>query len=150
MVRYGGTGRHVVALEPAVVMRWLKLDVAEVFMYLVSITLPKLAILCLYGRIFTMRPYRCAIYTTGSLIVLTLLAGVITAIAICRPFSYLWDQSISDGHCGNVIALYRYISIPNLFTDVCIIVLPLHGVWGLQAKIVHKIGITVTFLTGCL
>lgn len=150
MVRYCGTGRHVVALEPAVVIRWLKLDVVEDFVYLVSITLPKLAILCLYGRIFTTRLYRCAIYTTGSLIILNFLAGAITSIVICRPLSYIWDQSISDGRCGNVIALYRYISIPNLFTDVCIIVLPLHGVWGLQVEVFQRIGVTVTFLTGCL
>ena len=140
----------MVALEPAVVIRWLKLDVVEVFMYLVSVTLPKLAILCLYARIFTARPYRYAIYITGTLILLTFLAGATCTIGICRPFPYMWDSSIADGHCGNVIALYRYISIPNLFTDVCMIVLPLRGVWGLQAKILHKIGITVTFLTGCL
>lgn len=150
MLRYGGAGRHEVALEPAVMIRCVKLDVAEEFIYNFSIALPKLAILCLYGRVFTTKPYRYAIYATGSIVVLTLIVGQICAIAICQPFSYMWDKSISNGHCGNISAVYRYISFPNLLTDVCILVLPLHGVWRLHAKVVHKIGLTVTFLTGCM
>ncbi|KAL2041445.1 hypothetical protein N7G274_005827 [Stereocaulon virgatum] len=48
------------------------------------------------------------------------------------------------------MACYRYISIPNLVTDVVILILPLHVVWHLHAGVAQKIGLTVTFMTGCI
>ena len=150
MVQYGGAGRHVAALDLTVVITWLKLDVAAGFVYNVSIALPKLAILCLYGRVFTTKIYRYAIYLVGSIVTVTCIAGLIVAVAICQPFAYFWDKSIANGHCGDIAVAYRYISVPNLVTDVLILVLPLNGVWRLQTKVIHKIGLTLTFLTGCV
>lgn len=150
MVQYGGAGRHTAALEPKILVRWLKLDVAEEFIYNFSIFFPKLSILFLYARIFSTRNYRFAIWTIGSIVILTCLSGQIMGVAICRPFSYVWDKSDSNGHCGNLAAAYRYISVPNLLTDICILILPLHGVWHLQTKRIHKIGLTATFLLGCV
>lgn len=150
MLQYGGAGRHVVALDPKVVILWLKLDVAEEFIYNFSLLFPKLAILCLYARVFSTRPYRYATYSIGLFVILTCVSGQIVGIAICRPFAYIWDKSIPDGYCGDIPAAYRYISIPNLISDICILVLPLYGVWHLHTRTINKIGLTFTFLLGCL
>ncbi|KAL8732940.1 MAG: hypothetical protein Q9181_003762 [Wetmoreana brouardii] len=150
MLQYGGAGRHMVALDPVVVVRWLKLDVAEEFIYNFSILFPKLAILCLFKRVFSLPAYRYAIYALGATVLLTCMAGQIVGIAICQPFAYLWDKSIQGGHCGDIPAAYRYISIPNLLTDVGILALPLFGIWRLHTKVTHKIGLTITFLMGCI
>ncbi len=150
MVQYGGAGRHVAALDPIVVVRWLKLTFAAEIIYNLSICFPKLAILCLYKRVFSTRAYRYSIYAIGSIVIMTCVAGVILSLAICRPIAYNWDQSIPTGRCGDKLASYRYISIPNIVTDVCILVLPLYGVWHLHMKLIHKIGLTITFLIGCV
>ena len=150
MLQHGGAGRHAIALHPNVVIRWLKLDVAEEFIYNFSIMFPKLSILCLYKRVFSTRPYRYAIYTLGAVVIFTCVVGQIVGLTICRPFAYIWDKSIPNGQCGDIPAAYRYISIPNLLTDVGILILPLYGVWHLHTKVIHKLGLSLTFLTGCM
>lgn len=150
MIKYGGLGRHRVALEPENVITFIKLDLAMKLIYLTLIALPRLAILYLYSRIFTIKHYRYAIYFIGSIVVLTSVAGGITLLAICQPIAYNWDRNIPGGHCGDIVAGYRYIGFPNLLADVLILALPIYGVWGLQTKLVHKVGIIVTFLAGSL
>ena len=140
----------MVALQPNVVVLWLKFNTAEEFIYNFSILFPKLAILSLYLRVFSTRPYRYAIYSIGSIVILTCIAGQILAVSICRPFNYIWDKSDPNGHCGDIPAAYRYISIPNLFTDLCILVLPIYGIWHLHTKPKHKVGLSITFLLGCM
>lgn len=150
MLQYGGAGRHVAALDPIVVVRWLKLDVAEEFIYNFSILFPKLAILFLYARVFSTKNYRYTIYSIGSIVILTCISGQTFNAVICQPFSYIWDKSAPNGYCWDLAAAYRYISIPNLLTDIFILILPLHGVWHLQTKVINKIGLTITFLLGCV
>lgn len=138
------------ALDPKVIAQWLKLDLAAQFTYVLSILFPKLAILCLFARVFSTKPYLYSIYFIGSVVVLTCITGLILCFTICRPFAYNWDRSVPNGYCVDVPAVYRYISIPNLLTDMCMLILPLHGVWHLHMKIIHKIGLMFTFLLGCL
>ena len=149
-IRYGGAGRHEAALDSAIMARGLKLDAAFEFMTCVSIMCPKLAILCLYKRIFSTKPYQWAIYSLGGLVVLTCVACLLLRILICRPFAYTWDRSIPNGCCGDIYAAIRYAGIPNLLSDVGILLLPIHGVWRLRMTVIRKIGLSLTFLMGCM
>lgn len=151
IVQYAGAGRHTVAVEPKIVVRLLKFEVAEEFIYNFSIAFPKLSILFLYARLFSTRYYRIAIWTIGSIVTLTCLEGQIFSAVICRRFFHVWGKSSDpNGYCWNLVDAYRYISVPNLLTDLCILILPLHGVWHLQLKRIHKIGLTFMFLLGCV
>ena len=129
---------------------WLKLIVAEEFLYLLSATVPKLAILCLYLRIFTTKPYRYAAYAIAGVMILNYIVDVIIALTMCKPIAYSWDKTIPGGYCGDIMAAYRYISVPNLVTDVAMLVLPLPVIWRLNTKLSQKIGLTLTFMTGSL
>jgi hypothetical protein len=46
--------------------------------------------------------------------------------------------------------MFRYGSIPNLVTDVVVLILPLPLVWGLHVSSKEKIGLLVTFLLGSM
>ena len=115
-----------------------------------SASFPKLAILCLYERLFPLRFYRYWIIITAVVIVLCCIGAVILSCTICRPFAFNWDKTIPGGKCGNQMVSYRYFSLPNLLTDVIMLVLPSHVVWNIQMSIAHKIGLTVTFMAGCV
>lgn len=149
-VQHGGAGRHVAALDPTVIVRWQKLTFALNIIYTLSVCFPKLAILALYKRIFSTRAYRYITYAIGGIVILNCVAGPISSLIMCRPIAYNWDKSIPNGHCGDIVVSYRYYSVPNIFTDVCILVLPLYGVWHLHMNRIHKIGLTITFLLGCV
>lgn len=138
------------AVTPKELEIWLKLIFAEEFLYLFSATIPKLAILCLYLRIFATRPYRYATYGIAGVMILNYIVDVIIALIMCKPIAFSWDKAIPGGRCGDIMAAYRWISVPNLVTDVAILILPLPMIWGLHAKLSQKIGLTLTFVTASL
>ncbi|KAF2741961.1 hypothetical protein M011DRAFT_433877 [Sporormia fimetaria CBS 119925] len=151
MVEIGGAGRRALALmleDPNKLVTWLKLCKAEEFTWGLSVMFPKLSILCLYMKIFTTRPYRMAAYMTGMAIILTTLAVIISGFAMCRPFAFFWDKTIPGGVCGDIMAGYRYIGIPNLLTDIVLLVLPLPAVYHLHTNISVKLGLFFTFISG--
>ena len=78
------------------------------------------------------------------------MANVVAGLTICTPLDYLWDKSIARGHCINVAAFYRYAPMPNIFTDLAMLLLPLPLIWRLQTSRSTKIGLTFTFLTGSM
>jgi hypothetical protein len=132
------------------IVNWFKIDKVMEFTHQLSNMFPKLAILYLYMKIFTTRTYRFAGYVIGAIIILTDVSANIAALAMCRPFAYFWDKSIPGGKCGDVLSLYRYICIPNLFTDCALLILPLPAISKLHIKTSVKVGILVTFLTGSM
>lgn len=148
MVRYGGSGRHIIAVTPNEMVIFLKLELAEEFIYILSITVPKLSILCLYLQIFTTRSYRYTTFAIAGLVVLTYLASLILTLTVCTPFSYNWNKNIPAGHCVDLDAVFCWISMPNIVSDVAMLILPIPVIWRLQVSFGQQIGLTITFLTG--
>ena len=148
-MRYAHSGQHLVTAKPDQITLWLKLDVVEEFIYVPSISFPKLAFLCLYLKVFTAKSFRYTTYATAGIIILSNVTFIIMSGTDCSPFAYKWDKSIPNGHCVDLLAVYRWVSIPNLVTDLITIVLPLPVIWRLHTGRAQKIGLTITFLTGC-
>lgn len=152
MAKYAGVGRHLMALEilgegDKVVM-WAKMLIAAEWLYLCAAALPKLCVLTLYLRIFVSRSSRIACQVLAVIIVSTFIAGGLTGSLGCHPLSYFWDKTIEGGYCINTNAFFRWISFPNILTDVAMLCLPLPLVWNLHASNGQKVGLTITFLTG--
>ncbi|MCJ1438932.1 hypothetical protein MMC27_008322 [Xylographa pallens] len=145
-----GMGRHVVAVTTNQLILWLKLEVVEEYLYIISVTLPKLCILALYLRIFTTKSYRWAAYGIAGVLILNLITNIILSSLLCQPYAFNWDKTILGGSCIDLIAVYRWVSIPNLVTDMAILALPLPIIWRLHTNRRQKIGLTITFLTGSL
>ena len=151
MTKYAGVGRHLLALEatdPVKVVNWAKFLIAVEWIYLAAVTLPKLSILSMYLRVFTTKPYRMSAYILAVILVLTFLVGGLTGSLGCQPLAFFWNPTIPGGHCININAFFRWISLPNILTDVAMLVLPQPLIWNLQISRNQKIGLTVTFLTG--
>ena len=151
MVKIGGVGRHLPALavlDPIRIVRWAKLLLAVEWIYLLAATLPKLCILAIYLRIFTVKLYRRICYVIAAVVIANFIAGGLTGTFACKPVAYNWDKTIAGGRCIDIDGFFRWISLPNIITDVVMLVLPLPVVWGLRATKNQKIGLTITFLTG--
>jgi len=148
-VKFGGAGRHLVTV-PEKFETWAKLIFVEEFVYILSVTIPKLAILALYMRVFTTKPYQYAVYGIASVMFLNVVVDYILTLVTCKPIAFNWDITIVGGSCGDRMAAYRWISIPNILTDLFMLVLPLPVVWKLQTGNTQKIGLTATFLTGSI
>jgi hypothetical protein len=113
-----------------------------------AITSTKLVILTLYIRIFTTKQYKRVTYAVGGLIILTCVAAYILSCTICSPIAFQWDHSIKGGHCMNLIAAYTWFCVPNIVSDLMMLVLPLPALYKLRMDLAAKIGLTATFLMG--
>ena len=152
MTQIGGAGYHVDALPFATLEKSLRISKALEFMYTPSVMTSKLALLFLYYHIFEVPIYRRIIIGIGAIIVIQNVLAFILALAICKPFRFFWTHvdDADDGSCGDIMLFYKMYSIPNLATDVAMMVLP----WPILAKLkipwTDKVGLIVTFLAASL
>lgn len=148
---HGGVGRHLAANvieDPGRVLWWAKGLVALEWVYGLAVMLPKLAILSFYLLIFDTRPFRIATYTLAAMISATFLAIGLVATFQCTPLAYDWDKTIPGGHCIDQIAFYKWISLPNIITDIIMLILPLPIIWSLNMSRNQKYGLSAIFVTG--
>lgn len=148
-----GTGHrtaYILLTNPGALTRVLKYTAAHEYVYGGAITFPKLAIITLYLRIFRGKIARRCTWLVGIIICLNEIAIIFGASFICRPFAYNWNKTIPGGHCGDIMALYRFVSIPNILTDIAILILPFSTLYKLQVSTSRKLGISLTFLVGGL
>jgi hypothetical protein len=149
----GGLGYHLLYLKYNALdrlIRWQKDLFALEVIYLISINLPKFALLNLYYRIFIERKTRICIWILfGVMIAYTLILTPLI-FSICNPIAAQWGPTITGAKCMNLDALQTYSALPNIITDIVMLILPLSVVWNLHASTRLKIGLSLTFLVGSL
>lgn len=130
---------------------WAKYLVAIEFLYLGSVNVPKLAILALYRRLFLpKKSIRVVIHILMGVLIAQTVANLVAASVVCIPFAANWEPTLPGAVCMNKEALFIWSSLPNIVTDVVMLILPIPVVWNLQTTTRLKVGLTVTFAVGSL
>ncbi|KAH7361104.1 hypothetical protein BKA66DRAFT_471340 [Pyrenochaeta sp. MPI-SDFR-AT-0127] len=156
MVKYG-FGRHIWVGPPAVMKVWaMGLFVAE-YTYTLSITFIKWSILAFYWRIFSTKPtIRLPIWILCGIVGAWGIAVILVTSIQCFPISAFWERfdpvipmPPSEYTCGvDVHTFFKANAIPNIATDVFILLLPLPYIWTLQLCRAQKVAITSVFILG--
>ncbi|KAF2475277.1 uncharacterized protein BDR25DRAFT_382215 [Lindgomyces ingoldianus] len=150
--KIAGIGRHLDVLlvtNPAAIVHWAKCGYAIEELYCTAVVFPKLSILSSYLRIFRTKSYRVTAYVLAAIITANGIAGVVTSLNSCRPFSIRYERPAEeDLYCIKIVDFWRWISFPNILTDVIMLVLPLPVVWSLHVSRKDKLALTLIFLTG--
>lgn len=110
----------------------------------------KSAILLLYLRVFLPRRWTKFDIAVRGLIVVTCVfyfAITIAKIVQCLPRARIWDKSVA-GKCLHLPALLSVSGLFNIVSDLCILLVPLKGVWNLQMSRNRKIGVYIIFTVG--
>ena len=115
--------------------------------YLASVSLPKLSALFFYLRVFVYRKGRIFAYITIGLVILNWVVFSITSIFQCRPIAYWWDKTIQGGVCFNFQIYYPAMCVPNIATDVIVLLLPISSLIQLKLPLLKKIALCFIFLT---
>lgn len=147
----GGAGYHVQRVlmdDPSKPITRTKIQKAAEMIDFAAITASKLAILILYLKIFVLPRFRIATWVCGAIVIVTWLGALVGSVTICKPLAYQWDKSIPGGRCGDLMRGYQIIGIPNLLSDIIIMVLPVPAIMKLQMELATKIGLVATFLIG--
>lgn len=113
----------------------------------------KLAILLQYLRIFVPNKRSKTYYFTISLIWTNLIFYVVIgfcAAFMCSPRERIWNPLV-PGECRLSLAgILIAGGVINIFSDFCVLALPLASIWQLQMATKHKIGISAVFAVGLL
>jgi hypothetical protein len=120
------------------------------FLNAFAITIPKLAVIDVYLRIFQIRWARWVFIITACVIAASGAAVALGTVFQCRPVRFSWDHSIPGGKCSDLKALFNYLFIPNVVTDVVLLVVPLPIIVGLQLSWSVKSGVVAVFLSGAM
>ncbi|GAM90031.1 hypothetical protein ANO11243_080710 [Dothideomycetidae sp. 11243] len=118
-------------------------------LYACSIAVWKTALLLVFLRIFTLGYERVVTYVMLGIVLATSVAGTLVCLTECIPLNKLWNPSV-PGTCVNLSAFYRYIGMPNIVSDVVMLLLPLRSIWKLNMPLRDKTGVLLTLLTGSL
>lgn len=152
-VAIAGVGRHLSVLyviNPQAVINWAKCGYAIECIYAAAVSLPKLSILASYLRIFTNKTLRTTTYIIGAIVAGNGVAGIVASLSSCRPFSARWDPSLFISNCIDAPRFWQGVSIPNVITDVVILLLPFPIVWSIQLDLKQRLALSDVFLLGSL
>ncbi|KAK8038668.1 hypothetical protein PG993_007079 [Apiospora rasikravindrae] len=149
-----GTGRHVWSGPPDALKAWaLGLFISEIC-YAVAIATAKWSILSFYWRIFGVREsIRLPIRILAVIVAAWAMAMFLVIMFQCMPLRAVWQQydpfnPINPGEftCGvRLKDFFKGNSIPNILTDVCMVMLPLPYIWKLQLPRRQKIALAGIF-----
>ncbi|KAI0020290.1 hypothetical protein F4780DRAFT_742769 [Xylariomycetidae sp. FL0641] len=151
-VEKGGVGYHVTYLEetqPALVEAFFKYLIAVSAWYYVTISIPKLAILVVYRRLFPQRSVFVTLCAVAGVLICTSIASLVADLAACVPFSANWaPPDVQAVKCIDKEALFIWSTFPNIVTDVIMLALPVPIVWKLHTSNRVKAALSVTFVIG--
>ena len=148
-----GVGRHlpaVLAADPVILVTWGKVIIALVVIYSFAVAFSKLAILALFLRIFVEKRYRIVTWVLAAIIAATPFAVSLATVFQCSPVRYAWDKLTLRGTCIDVAKLYIYCGLPNVITDVAMLLLPIPMIVKLHTDQSQKFGISLVFFLGTM
>lgn len=149
MTRIAGVGLHeewVQINNPSQIVHWAQLVLIFEFFHFAGVSLPKLAIIFFYIRVFNWKGRMRAIcYATMGLLVATWLASTLTACLQCRPLALWWDKTIRGGVCVDVQLFFRAQAITSPLLDAILLALPVRSIWGLQLPERKRIELLLVF-----
>lgn len=120
-------------------------------LYPLACALPKLSICFLYLRLFDINIW--ARRTAKALIVFLItnaIAWLIPSIVVCYPISSYLDPEASGQHCFDRGIFGGWISVPQIATDLIILILPFLMIWRRQMSATKKLGSVLVLFTGSL
>ncbi|KEQ59521.1 uncharacterized protein M437DRAFT_56656 [Aureobasidium melanogenum CBS 110374] len=141
-----GIGRHISTLGIPSLVKFMQLQYTLVIQYPLCITAIKLSILFQYRRLFP--KHRDFLLMTSALIAMMIMwccSVLLTGVFICTPIRKAWTPWL-DGRCIDLVPFYYGMQIPNVVTDVLILLLPLREVQRLDLPRQQKMGVAVTCL----
>lgn len=158
-IKEGGIGYHTAYLSrthPEKLVIGFKYSFVIDILYVLFVNVPKFALLLLYNRVFP-KPLRVNLFVRLLMVFLILhtIGTTIALFVICHPsavdFDYIHHpHSKNCGSAQGLHDLYIWESLPNVVSDVAILVLPMTVIWRATMDNRMKLGLAVTFSMGGL
>ncbi|KIW23700.1 uncharacterized protein PV07_11879 [Cladophialophora immunda] len=128
----------------------LKVYFIDELLYIVIISLTKVAIICFYLRVFPEKNFRRIAFGTMAVTLLYMIAFLVVSAFQCQPVSLAWTHwdGEHEGRCNNVNAQGWAAAAINIALDVVILVMPLRLVMKLNLHWKKKLQIMLMLSVG--
>ncbi|KAJ5617873.1 hypothetical protein N7537_002987 [Penicillium hordei] len=146
---FNGMGSHITMIPAKNLLVYLQLGFANAFIYTGCIAFIKFSILALYKRLFAVRHMTIAVNVVFVFICLWVVGVYVAGALICIPAKKFWDPSV-EGACLDSAKFYYGIQIPNILTDLILLIMPMRVVWTLPIPKAQKALLSAVFLVGGL
>ncbi|KAJ5892209.1 uncharacterized protein N7473_008437 [Penicillium subrubescens] len=146
---FNGLGSHIETVPKENVERFFKIGWANPFVYTANVMFIKLSILALYRRLFSTKYMLFGVYFMGMVVILWAVSIWVAAALNCIPIPKFWDRSI-EGACIDPDKFYYGTQIPNIVSDVIILLMPQGVVWSLPVAKSQKLLLSCVFMVGGL
>ena len=144
-------GKHRAVARPDAAFKYWEILYIFENLYTPGIALIKISILLFYSRIFPGLSFRKILYGLGTAILLWEVCCQFTTIFECSPIEYFWrNRATTQGSCIDVQGFLIGQAVPNIVTDVVILIIPLPLVWRLQLPVIQRVGLTWILTLGGL
>lgn len=148
-----GVGKHTLAVimdlsraakahPPLAALTLIVLPITQFF----AVTFSKLAILDLPLQMFKFHISRYITYFVVAVVLLQCTVCTVVTLMQCQPTSLVWSSTIRE-QCIDLRAFLRFSTIPNVTTDLIMLLIPLPRFRKLNAPMRVKVGITIRILT---
>lgn len=121
-------------------------------MSVVGLGLVKASILVFYMNIFTVRPFRIAVYVMLGIVISWTIAYFFANLFTCVPVTSLiepfYDDFFPGRKCINAVPMWLSVVGSDLVVDVGILIMPIPMVIKLQLPWKARLGVLGMFLLG--
>ncbi|RAL15812.1 putative integral membrane protein Pth11-like [Aspergillus homomorphus CBS 101889] len=146
---WNGLGSHITMIPQKNLDVYFQIGWSNGFVYPLCIAFIKLSILASYKRLFAARSMSLAVNLVATIVVLWVVIVSITGVLMCVPVAKFWHRAI-PGRCLDAASFYYGQQIPNIVTDVVILLMPLKSVWALPISKTQRALLSGVFLVGIL
>ncbi|KAJ0124249.1 integral membrane protein [Diaporthe amygdali] len=130
--------------------RYLLVVYIASWIYVLSGSFAKIALLVFYLRLSPQRWFRYSIFATLGLVIGYTTGIFFSLIFACDPIERSFDVTITAGSCINSAALYIATAAANIISDVILFILPIPMLVALQVPLKQKIGLMCIFGVGSI
>ncbi|KAF2760389.1 hypothetical protein EJ05DRAFT_498347 [Pseudovirgaria hyperparasitica] len=151
MMVYYGSGRHLAVVSIFDRTAYFKCLFAFQIGYAHAIFFNKISMLNLYTRIFSTKSYKISAWVVEGMVFAWYIAVVGVSIFSCYPIQGFWNKAmVPPAKCIRTKLFFVGNAMPNLATDMIILILPIRGIWALRLTISQRISLSFLFLLGSL
>ncbi|KAL9577384.1 MAG: hypothetical protein Q9212_006394 [Teloschistes hypoglaucus] len=144
-----GGGKHIKTIPPQQIEPYLQMTFANEFVYLLTVSLAQISILCFYLRLFKVnKTFAKIVYGFLVVVACWAIAMFFSTLFQCTPVKLAFAAIPNQSHCIQYRSWLLGTNIPHVIIDFSILCLPLHQIWQLSLSRVQKLGLSSVFLVG--
>ncbi|GIK05409.1 hypothetical protein Aspvir_009518 [Aspergillus viridinutans] len=146
---FNGLGSHIDMIPQKNLEVYYQIGWSNSFVYTGCILFIKLSILTLYKRLFSVPRMIIFANAIAAFVILWALSIFLVGALMCLPVQKFWKPSI-EGSCIDSAKFYYGQQIPNILTDLIILIMPLKVVWDLPISKTQRLLLSGVFMVGGL